>query len=195
MMSSATVRGKHVYVGYCGGCDPVRDHDIFASGVATNVSGAWRIAPARGLPDRLITSLTIDPKNPLRVVVTLGSSSYRPYAPPGALGPDGVDKNGGPVWMSENGGASFFDISGNLPKIGGTWSLLRRDQLIIGTTVGVFAATSPLSRARPGRAPIFSVLGKGLPAAPIFSMSLKKNDPNTLVVATFGRGVYRYRFR
>ncbi len=195
MMSSATVRGKNVYVGYCGGCDPVRDHDTFASGVATNVTGAWRIAPARGLPDRLITSLTIDPKNPFRVVATLGSSSYRPYAPPGALGPDGVDKNGGPIWMSENGGNSFFDVSGNLPRIGGTWSVLRRNQLIVGTTVGVFAATSPLSGARPGRGLTFAVLGKGLPAAPVFSMSLKKNDPNTLVVASLGRGVYRYRFR
>ena len=194
MMSAAQVRGKTIYVGYCGGCDPVRDHDIFASGIATNAGGRWRIAAARNLPDRLITSITIDPKNARTIYVTLGSSSYRPYARPGALGRDGVDAFGGPVWKSTDAGTTFFDISGNLPKIGGGWSLLRGDQLIVGTTVGVFVATSGASTIRAGRRPTYTVLGKGLPTAPVFSMALKRNDTDTLVVATLGRGVYRYRF-
>jgi hypothetical protein len=195
MLSAAQVQGDAVYGGYCGGCDPVRDHDTFASGIATNVGSGWHIAKARGLPDRLITSITIDPKNPRTIYVTLGASSYRPYAPPGALGPDGVDAGGGLVWKSTDAGNTFADVSGNLPKIGGGWSVLRGDQLLVGTTVGVFASTGSAKAARKGKPLTFAVLGKGLPHAPVFSMSLKKNDPNTLVIATLGRGVYRYRFR
>jgi hypothetical protein len=194
MMSAAAVRGEAGYAGFCGGCDPVRDHDIFAAGIATNVGGPWHIAKASGLPDRLITSITIDPKSSKRIYVTLGSSSYRPYAPAGALGPDGVDRNGGHVWMSKDGGNTFIDISGNLPRIGAGWAVLRGNQLLVGTTIGVFAAKTSVAGATKGHPPTYAVLGQGLPAAPVFCMSLKKNDPNTLVVATLGRGVYRYRF-
>jgi hypothetical protein len=37
-------------------------------------------------------------------------------------------------------------------------------------------------------------LGEGLPPTATYSMTLKPGDPNTLVAATFGRGVYRYTF-
>jgi hypothetical protein len=38
------------------------------------------------------------------------------------------------------------------------------------------------------------VLGEGLPPVATYSMTLKPGDPNTLVAATYGRGVYRYTF-
>jgi hypothetical protein len=38
------------------------------------------------------------------------------------------------------------------------------------------------------------VLGHGLPSVPITHLALKPGDPNTLVSATYGRGVYLYRF-
>jgi len=202
-VSAEAVRGAAVYAGFCGDCDPVRDHISFARGLATNVGGrgrpaslsasGWHIARAKGLPSRLITSVTVDPGDVRTIYVTLGSSSLRPYAPPGALGPDGLSTRSGSVYESTDAGASFRDISGNLPRIGAAWTVLRGRQLLVADTVGVFASTTGVS-ARRARAPRYAVLGRGLPAAPVFSMALKPSDPRTLFVASLGRGVYSYRF-
>ena len=40
----------------------------------------------------------------------------------------------------------------------------------------------------------YSVLGGGLPAAPISTLRFKPGDPDLLVAATYGRGIYTYRF-
>jgi hypothetical protein len=40
----------------------------------------------------------------------------------------------------------------------------------------------------------YSTLGGGLPAAPISTLRFKPGDPDLLVAATYGRGVYTYRF-
>src|SRR5207248_5129324 len=62
--------GPNQYVGYCGSCDPVKLHQRFHGGIATNVGGdkppkigktdGWHIAAAKGLPQRFITSIAID---------------------------------------------------------------------------------------------------------------------------------------
>ena len=203
-ISAVGVQGSAVYVGYCGSCDPLLDKTYFHAGIATNVGGTlppkaetangWHFVPAAGLPQRLITSITVDPKNPQTLYVTLGASTLRPYFSAKASRSYRVADGGGFLWKSTDGGRSFFDISGNLPAIGGTWTVLRGDQLIAGSTVGVFASTSSASGASARQPLRFSVLGRGLPTAPIFSMALKADDPNTLLVASLGRGVYRYTF-
>ena len=38
------------------------------------------------------------------------------------------------------------------------------------------------------------MLGSGLPTAPISTLRLKPGDPDLLVAATYGRGIYTYRF-
>jgi hypothetical protein len=58
---------------------------------------------------------------------------------------------------------------------------------VVGTSIGAF-----ISRDTKGRG--FVALGKGLPPTAISQLSLKPGDRNTLVAATFGRGVYTYRF-
>jgi hypothetical protein len=40
----------------------------------------------------------------------------------------------------------------------------------------------------------YGVLGTGLPTTPISTLRLKPGDPDLLVAATYGRGVYTYRF-
>lgn len=179
--------GKTTYVGYCGTCDPVRDNQSFKGGIATNVGGAWHIAKATGLPQRIINHVAIDPDDPRTVYAALGESTARPYAPAKALGEDGTDPSGGFVYKSTDGGETFTDITGDLPRIGATWLLVRGKQLIAGTTVGVFA-----SRTRAGKE--WGLLGDDLPAAPVFSMQIHPGDPDRLIVATLGRGLYSYRF-
>ena len=67
------MRGANAYVGYCGVCDVLSDNRPFRSGIATNVgtqvapqkmtSNGWHIAKAKGLPERYVTSIAIDPKD------------------------------------------------------------------------------------------------------------------------------------
>jgi hypothetical protein len=198
------VRGAAEYVGYCGDCDPVRDHAVFGGGIATNVAGdsppaagspnGWHIARAAGLPHRIITSIVIDPSNARHIFVTLGSSTLRPYVPPGALGNDGVAVRAGALYESLDAGQTFTDASGNLPRIGAAWVAFHRRQLVVADAVGVFASTASVPAKAPARHVRFGVLGRGLPSVSVFSLAFQPGDPEELIAATFGRGVWRYRF-
>jgi hypothetical protein len=53
--------------------------------------------------------------------------------------------------------------------------------------VGVYA-----SRGKSGGK--YAPLGNNLPNVPVYQISLKPGDPSTLVAATYGRGVYTYKF-
>jgi hypothetical protein len=184
---SATLIGKDSYVGFCGSCDPVKLKQKFKNGIATNVGGKWHIAGARGLPNRFPTSVTMDPADHRTVFVTLGASAARYFAPLGSQGEDASGAGGGFVYKSTDAGESFKDITGNLPKAQATWTIVRNGQLIVANAVGIFA-----SRGTDGGT--YAPLGEGLPPTATYSMTLKPGDPNTLVAATFGRGVYRYNF-
>jgi hypothetical protein len=165
----------------------VKLHQKFHAGLATNVGDDWHIAKAKGLPQRFITSLTIDPKNHKTVYATLGASAARYWAPLGSLGEDASAAAGGYVYKSTDAGESFTDITGDLPKLQATWTVLRGGQLLVANAVGVFASAGTSGGH-------YAPLGKGLPTAAVFMMQLKPGDPNTLVAASFGRGGYTYRF-
>jgi hypothetical protein len=184
---SLAVDGADIYAGFCGSCDPVKLHQKFHGGLATNVGRDWHIAKAKGLPQRFITSVTMDPKNHKTVYATLGASAARYWAPIGALGDDASASGGGYVYKSTDGGESFTDITGDLPKLQATWSVVRGGQLLVANAVGIFASAG----TNGGH---YAPLGKGLPTAAVFSMGLKPGDPNTLVAASYGRGGYVYRF-
>jgi hypothetical protein len=194
-MSAIDVQGDAVYVGFCGRCDILNAVAPFKRGIATNLGGAeppermtskgWHIASANGLPNRYITSIAIDPRDVRTVYVTLGGYSRR-WVPPGTLQDDNDNVGVGHLFKSTDAGETFVDVSGNLPDVPATWVTLRRDQLIVGTDVGVFA-----SDVKGGTtfAPLL-----GLPVVPIATMMLKPDDPNLLVAATYGRGIWAYRF-
>ena len=196
-VSAFAVRGSKVYAGYCGGCDPVSSQKKFFTGLATNVGGkrkprkgtsrGWHKAKAKGLPQRFVSSVTIDPKRAKTVYVTLGASSLRPYAPPNAGGKSGESARGGHVYKSTDGGRHFRDISGNLRKVPALWSAVRHGQLIVATTNGVYASRGK----RGGR---YALLGRKLPRAPVFSLATVPGKPRQMLAASLGRGVYRYTF-
>jgi hypothetical protein len=197
LASAIDVRGADVYVGWCGGCDPVKLNIRFKNGFATNVGGAkppkagaadgWHLTKAAGLPNRLITSVAADPQDPRTVYVTLGCCGARYFAPIGSQGEDAAAAAGGNVYKSTDAGESFHDVSGDLPKVQATWIVPRDGQLVVATSIGAF-----ISRDSEGHD--YVPLGTGLPPTAISQISLKPGDPGTLVAATFGRGVYRYRF-
>jgi hypothetical protein len=177
------------YVGFCGYCDVLNSRP-FDNGVATNVGGEWHTATAAGLPRRYITSVQVDPVDPRTVYVTLGGYSRR-WLPVGALGESTRDVGQGHVFKSTDAGEHFTDVSGDLPDVPANASIVRNGQLLVATDVGVFTAAGTDGGA-------YQPLGTGLPTAPVYSLELKPKasdaEADTLVVATQGRGVYRYAF-
>lgn len=186
------------YVAFCAPCD-VLNSTTFSRGLATNVkpdgsvgrklkSDNWRIAAAKGLPNQYLTSVQLDPADPKTVYVTAGGYSRR-WLRPGALGES--DPGRGHVFKSTDAGETFTDITGDLPDVPANWSLIRNGQLVVATDVGVFTS-------RDTNGGTWEQLGDGLPAAPVFTLELKPkaspSEPDTLIAATQGRGVYRYVF-
>jgi hypothetical protein len=135
----------------------------------------------------MITSIAIDPSDATKktIYVTLGGYTKR-WVPPGTLQDKSAIVGEGHLFKSTDAGKTFTDITGDLPDVPATWVTLRGKQLIVGTDVGVFATDTK------GK-PSFSFLN-GLPVVPISTMNLKPDDPNLLVAATYGRGIWTYCF-
>jgi photosystem II stability/assembly factor-like uncharacterized protein len=122
------------------------------------------------LPQQWVTSIVVDPANASHVYVSF--SNYKE----GTLAAN--------VWQTTDGGATWVNISGNLPDAP-VWMLTYdqpRRQLYVTTDFGVFF----LSNGKRN----WARLGTGLPNAPVFDLKLT-GDGNTIYAATFGRGVYR----
>ena len=111
----------------------------------------------------------------------------RDWAFPGAVGEDTSKVGVGHVFKSTDAGETFTDVSGDLPDAPASWSVLHNGHLVIGTDTGVYESCDNAGGA-------YSVLGGGLPTAPISTLRLKPGDPDLLVAATYGRGIYTYRF-
>ncbi|HEX6874913.1 MAG TPA: hypothetical protein VF165_04575 [Nocardioidaceae bacterium] len=202
-MSAVDVQGDAAYVGFCGHCDTLNklgpDSNLFRNGLATNVGGdqapekgtakGWHIVAAKGLPNRYITSIAIDPRNDKNLFVTLGGYTRR-WLPPGAVGDTNDQLGTGHVFRSTDGGQTFTDVSGNLPDAPASWVELRGDQLLVATDVGAFGSQMRGAYDTPKFAPL-----KDIPATAISSIALKPGDPNTAVIAVFGRGVWTYSFK
>ncbi|MDX6664283.1 MAG: hypothetical protein QOG68_489 [Solirubrobacteraceae bacterium] len=187
---------SNAYVGYCGYCDTITQGTPFNSGIATNVGGdkpgkggssdGWHIAKAEGLPKRLITSVRMDPVDPNTVYVTLAGYA-RKWAEPGAVGDDISKVGTGHVFKSTDAGKTFTNISGDLPDTPADWTVLHNGHLVIGTDLGVFESCDTNGGAH-------SVLGTGMPNVQVSTLQFRPNDPDTLVAATYGRGLLSYHF-
>jgi hypothetical protein len=193
--TAADLVNGNSYVGYCGPCS-ARSTAMFHSGIATNVGGSapggflssdgWHFAAAQGLPQRYITSVKIDPSDPTgkTVYVTLGGYSSH-WIPPGATGEDTSQIGTGHVFVSHDAGATFADISGDLPDAPADAVLPLAGKLVVGTDIGAFVSTDGGST--------WSVLGN-LTAMPFVHLAVDPSNANRIVAATYGRGVWAYTF-
>ena len=198
-MTAVELHDKAAYVGFCSTCDIINKDpaagQIFESGIATNVGAepydkadpaGWHFAAARGLPDRYVTSIAIDPTNPKTIYVTLGGYAGREWWPEGSLNDKNPNVGTGHVFKSTNAGESFTNISGSLPDVPARWVEVNRGQLVVGTDVGVFLSNNTSGQRWAGLA--------GLPRVPISTIRNHPGDQNKVVIATYGRGVYTYTF-
>lgn len=118
-----------------------------------------------------VTRVVVDDHDPRVVYVTLSgyrSGSYRPH-----------------VLVSRNAGASWADLSGNLPQAPVNDIVIAHgNTLYLATDQGVFVSHSGRDR--------WQRLGRGLPLVPVDDLEYDRGN-RRLVAATFGRGFYELR--
>ena len=173
-LSSAN-SGKIIYAAWVGnGGNPGPG---FASGIATNYGGTWHQVSTADLPNRYIAGVTVDPSNPAHAYAVFNGYSRR-WIPGGGVGH---------VYETLDGGASWTDISGNLPDIASDALVLSHGQLALATDAGVFTAAEGQ-----GASTTWSRLGTGLPNASVNDLTV---GPNGYIYAgTHGRGIWRISF-
>ncbi|HEX3707696.1 MAG TPA: hypothetical protein VHV76_13810 [Mycobacteriales bacterium] len=192
--TAVSTRGKVSYVAMCSVCRPSLATDSASkpttviSKIVTNVkphcaaglasSACWHMAASKGLPHQQISEIAVDPHNPetiyvgLRQLIVMGASDKA----------TGSQK----VMVSHDGGNTFHDLSGNLPRADVHRLILRAGRLYAATDVGVF--TAKLGSRHWER------FGTGLPEVTFRSMSLSA-DGKHLVLGAYGRGVWDYAFK
>jgi sugar lactone lactonase YvrE len=167
--------GNTIYAAWvAGGGNP---GPAFGSGIATNFGGKWHQVSVAGLPDRYIAGVTADPSNPAHAYAVFNGYSRR-WIPGGGVGH---------VFETWNGGASWTDISGDLPDIASDALVLEHGSLALATDAGVFTATEGQ-----GASTVWSVLGSGLPNTSVNDLTV---GPGGFIYAsTHGRGIWRIAF-
>jgi len=166
-LTSGDPPGETVWVGTSDGFVQVTTNaGALGNAVFTNVSKA-------PLPNRFVTDIALDPADQRRAVVTFsGFAVNTPGAP-------------GHVFMTGDLGATWNDMSGNLPDLPVNSIALnpgRANTFYIGTDLGVFQTEDG------GRT--WERLGNGMPKIAVFMLRYHAAT-NSLVAATHGRGVYR----
>jgi hypothetical protein len=117
--------------------------------------------------------LIIDPTNSAHVYAVMGGYS-RNWIPNAGVGH---------VFESKDGGATFTDISGNLPDAAANDLVITpTGKLVLANDVGVFTT----SEASPGT---WSRYGSGLPNSIIDDLSVGSNG-SYIIAATHGRGLW-----
>jgi photosystem II stability/assembly factor-like uncharacterized protein len=160
-----------VWTAWCGPCNP----QGFARGISTNHGGSWRqrsLPP--GFPARYISGLAIDPADPSGGTVYIGFNGFsrRWVEGPGA----GL----GHLWKTTNGGATWTDVSGNLPDVPVNDVLLVGPRIVVATDLGVVVSSN-------GGA-TWSRLGGNLPYTTTLDVHLGPDD--RIYAATHGRGIW-----
>ena len=166
--------GTTMYAGWCGPCNPATGVP-FDRGLATNYGGSWHELSLNGLPNRYITSIAADPADPAHVYITFGSFSRR-WIP---------DAGVGHVFETHNGGATWTNVTGNLPDAPVYKLVIRGGQLVVGSEVGAFIA----NRSQPTS---WSRLGQNLPNVTVWDLAVT-HDATTVVAGTHGRGQWELR--
>jgi photosystem II stability/assembly factor-like uncharacterized protein len=143
--------------------------------VSRSAGTDWTSA-GRDLPFRWVTDIEVDPGDANRAYVTFS----------GAIAASVGRK--GRVFRTGDGGSSWQDITGNLPDIATSTisidSSATPRQLYAGTDIGVFRTTEDSGK--------WDWMNNGLPAVPVVDLVIG-GDTETLLAATYGRGVYMLR--
>jgi len=160
-----------IWSAWCGPCN----NDGFARGVSTNLDGLWRqLALPAAMPNRFISGLAVDPADPSGRAVYVGFNGFsRRFT-------EGPGAGLGHLWKTTDGGATWADVSGNLPDVPVNDVLISNGKLVVATDFGVFTSANDGAT--------WSRYGSKLPNVVVDQLT---QDPNgNLVAATHGRGAW-----
>lgn len=149
---------------YCG-------TDIGLAWVSLNGGTNWKII-SEGLPMRWITSISADPNIKSKVYITLSGYRYNESIPH--------------VFVSENNGSNWKDISRGLPPVPVNDLIIDPEtsgHIVIATDIGVWRSEND------GRS--WQLLGDGIPIT-IFNDLHFQRSSRKLAAASYGRGMYTY---
>ena len=164
-------RNDVVWSAWCGPCN----NNGFTRGISTNAGGAFRqLALPANLPNRYVEGLAVDPADPSGRTAYVGLSGFsRKWT-------EGPGAGYGHLYRTTDGGATFTDVSGNLPDVPLGRILLRNGTLIAATDLGVVLSSD-------GGA-TWSRLGTNFPVTTV--MDLTVGPDGLLYAATHGRGIW-----
>jgi photosystem II stability/assembly factor-like uncharacterized protein len=173
--------GDSLIATWCGPCS--NGGAPFARGavVGTFDEGAktWTVKPldlpvGGTVPNRTLQGAAINPNDPKDMFLGINGFSRRYTEGPGA----GV----GHVYESKDGGATWADISANLPDIPVNDVVVLPDtSLVVATDLGVIYRAAGQSQ--------WTRLGTGLPTTTVMDLSV--GPDGNLYVGTHGRGIWR----
>lgn len=177
---------QYVAAAWCGPCNPdFGTGEGFGAGIVvlSNAGGSWHAVSqactsgagcaGSDLPNRYISGVKLDPANPDHAYLSLSG-----YSRQWEIGPD--DPGVGHVFETNDGGATWSNVSGNLPDEPVNDVLAENGSLIVAADDGVFVSSDDGTT--------WSRLGGNLPNVVVDQLTV---DPNgTLVAATHGRGVW-----
>lgn len=192
--SAVFTHGRTSYVAMCDLCRPslgtgsAATPKVVTPKIATNVKAGckagpaspkcWHMAASKGLPHEQISGIAVSPTNRRTVYVSLRQMIV--------LGASPKDTGAQKVMVSHDGGATFHNLTGNLPIADAHRIVLRKGRLYVATDVGVFTAKA--------RSKHWARLGKFLPEVTYRSMQISLNG-RYLVAGAYGRGAWAYDFR
>lgn len=133
----------------------------------TNGGTTWTNA-TNGVTGGSLTFITIDPTDPNTAWVTV--SGYTA---------------GSKVFQTVDGGATWMNISSNLPNLPANCSVYEpgsNDRIYIGMDVGIYYKDNSSTN--------WTLYNTGLPNAAIMDMEMSPAAPGKIFAATYGRGVY-----
>jgi hypothetical protein len=181
--SITAIASQHrvIWAAWCGGgCNP---GSSFGVGIMTNYGGSWhQISLPAGFPNRYIADVTIDPADPT------GATAYATLSGFSRHWNEGPGAGYGHIWRTTDGGATWTDISGNLPDAPSDDIVLRHGRLTLATDIGVFTA-----QAGQGAGTRWAVLGRKIPQGTIHDDLAFTPDGSRLLDATHGRGIWSIR--
>lgn len=165
--------GSTIYAAWCGPCNPDMSTGVgFKSGIATNYGGTWhQLTPP--LTTRYPSAVTVDPSNAAHAYAV-----YSGYSRQWIVGP--YDAGVGHIFETQDGGATWTDISGNLVDAPADDVVIVNNHLVIATDVGVF-----VSGIHGGT---WQRLGSNLPNVVVNDLTVAPG--NLIIAATHGRGLW-----
>ena len=172
--TALAMRGNTAIAAWCGPCNNAG----FARGAAVGTYNpatkkwSWGDSALTGVPSRYISGVAVDDSG--AVYVALNGFSRRFTEGPGA----GI----GHLFKSTDGGATWTDISGNMPDIPtNALQILPNGKLVVGTDLGVIVSSDGGAH--------WSRLGGNFPAT--VAIDVEAGPDGRLYAATHGRGIWR----